>query len=188
MPAIPDFWLGVWNGWVPLMVYAIGFLAALTTLSREERAWLFTDPKVHLRGPRKALLRAGQMVALGYIVAMVFAPVTVGSLRFALGLGLYLLGYVTVIASLRYFRRATPDKPAIDGPYRLSRNPQWVGLFLVLLGSALTCGSWLLLGMVLAVAATYHIQIVEEEKTCLARYGGSYAEYMKAVPRYLLFL
>ncbi|TFH32591.1 MAG: phospholipid methyltransferase, partial [Anaerolineales bacterium] len=68
------------------------------------------------------------------------------------------------------------------------RNPQWVGLFSVLLGLAISCGSWLLVLAVCVVGASYHIQIVEEEKLCLAKFGQPYDEYLQRVARYLLIM
>ena len=92
-----------------------------------------------------------------------------------------------VIISLLYFNIATDDQPVTGGPYKFSRNPQWVGLFLLLLGSALTSASWLLLAIVLVVGAIYHIQILAEEQACLEMYEDSYLKYKEEVPRYFYF-
>jgi protein-S-isoprenylcysteine O-methyltransferase Ste14 len=90
--------------------------------------------------------------------------------------------------ALHYFRITPLRQPVVRGPYRISRNPQWLGLFLVLLGSAIATGIWLYIGMVIIVGFIYHIQILDEEAACIEKYGDSYREYIKRIPRYFLFL
>jgi protein-S-isoprenylcysteine O-methyltransferase Ste14 len=63
-----------------------------------------------------------------------------------------------------------------------------VGLFLVLLGSAVATGVGLYVGMLAIVGAIYHKQILDEETACIEKYGDGYREYMRRIPRYLLFL
>jgi protein-S-isoprenylcysteine O-methyltransferase Ste14 len=186
MTALPELRLGIFNVWMFLLVYAGGFLLALAAFSKDEKARLFADPKLSLRGIKRVLLHIGQLVALTFVIIMVLTPITRAFGLMAVGLGVFLLGYCTVLVSLRYFRRAAEGQPATDGPYRVSRNPQWVGLFLVLLGAAITSGAWLMIVMVLVVGCIYHLQILEEEKACTAMYGGAYIRYLRQVPRYFL--
>jgi len=188
MRPLPDLHLGLFNGWLFLAVYGVSLLLALTTFSQAEKARVFADPKAHLHGVKKWLRSGGQVIAFAYIAVMVFTPLRVDTLWGVVGLGLYILGLATVMVSLQYFKQAPQDQPVTEGPYRLSRNPQWLGLFLVFLGSAFMSGVWLTIGMALAIAVIYHIQIVEEEKVCLAMYGDSYRAYVARVPRYFLFL
>jgi protein-S-isoprenylcysteine O-methyltransferase Ste14 len=100
---------------------------------------------------------------------------------------LYVTGAVLVFLSIHVFGQAPNDQPALDGPYRFSRNPQWVGLFFVLLGLAITSQSWLFVIIVLLIGVIYHIQILGEEEQCRAKYGFEYGRYLGTVPRYLLF-
>ena len=188
MHAIPDFRLGLINAWVLMAAYAAGLLLSVATFSKEQRARLFADPKLQLRGIKRWLLFGGQVVAVAYIAMTVFSPLRTGTLWLPVGLAVCVLGCATVIVSLLYFKRTPLDKPVTAGPYRFSRNPQWVGLFLVFLGSALATGAWVPIGMVTVVGLVYHLQILEEEKACLALYGDAYRAYLRAVPRYLLFL
>ena len=188
MTALPPFELGVSNGWILLVAYGIGLLLALVPFSKDDRLRLFADPKVHLRGLKRIALHIGQFVAVGFIVLMLFTPITHAPGLVLVGTSIYVLGYSTVLIALRYFRRATVGHPATHGPYRVSRNPQWVGLFLVLLGAAITSGAWLMVVMVLLVGCVYHIQILEEEKACSTLYGEPYLKYLRQVPRYFLLL
>jgi protein-S-isoprenylcysteine O-methyltransferase Ste14 len=92
------------------------------------------------------------------------------------------------MSALHYFRITPINQPVVGGPYRISRNPQWLGLFLVLLGSAIAARIWLYIGIVIIVGFIYHIQILDEEDACIEKYGDSYREYIKRIPRYFLFL
>jgi protein-S-isoprenylcysteine O-methyltransferase Ste14 len=186
MSALPSLGFGVANQWVLLLVYAGALIISVMRLSKDKRRWLFEDPKVPLRGPRK-LLRLGQLLAIVIIACISLTPLFgAPAWLSAIGLTSYAAGTAMVVVAIHYFGRAPDGQPVTQGPYRFSRNPQWVGLFLVLLGLAISSASWLLLLAVIVLGAIYHIQIVEEERACRAKYGRPYEEYVQKVPRYLL--
>ena len=186
MRFLPTLKLGLANHWIPLILYGAALMCAIIRLPREKREWLFEDPKENLRGTKKLALRLGQLVAVLFLVTISLTPLFQAPVWLtAVGLGLYATGTALVVVSINYFGRSMEGEPTCEGPYRFSRNPQWVGLFFALLGLAISGGSWLLVLAVLAVGASYHIQIVEEEKLCRARYGRPYEEYLQRVPRYL---
>jgi protein-S-isoprenylcysteine O-methyltransferase Ste14 len=188
MRLLPTLALGLGNQWVLLVLYVVLFLYFVFRLPTDKRAWLFADPKEAMHGPKKLVLRFGQLLAFGVIVLICFTPLPARpSGPAVIGLILYLAGMCLVLLSLHFFGQAPDDQPVLAGPYRFSRNPQWVGLFLVLLGLALSAKSWLLVLMVILVGLTYHVQILAEEDLCRAQYGATYEQYLKRVPRYLLF-
>jgi protein-S-isoprenylcysteine O-methyltransferase Ste14 len=116
-----------------------------------------------------------------------FSPRRAGQPVFVLGTLLYAIGLVTAVICLLNFRDAPPDRPATLGLYRLSRNPQSVGLGLVGLGTCLCVGSWLALLLLAIVARIFHERVLAEEHACLQQYGHSYCQYVERVPRYLTF-
>jgi protein-S-isoprenylcysteine O-methyltransferase Ste14 len=72
------------------------------------------------------------------------------------------------------------------GVYRVTRNPMYVGLALVLFGWALLLGGGALwLGPVLFVAFITRFQIVPEERVMDAKFGDDYAAYCRQVRRWL---
>lgn len=74
---------------------------------------------------------------------------------------------------------------SLQGPYRWSRNPQYIGFFLFLLGFALNdWSSWCLVAM-LIVASYMHLLILVEEEHLVRTFGEQYAKYCRTVPRYL---
>jgi protein-S-isoprenylcysteine O-methyltransferase Ste14 len=130
----------------------------------------------------------GQAATFAYIGMMVFTPLATGAPVFAVGVLIYAAGYGSVMVALYYFKHTPANQAVVAGPYRFSRNPQWVGLVLVLAGAAVMSGVWLHLGIILLVAMIYHLQILAEEKACLEQYGASFRTYMDKVPRYFLYV
>jgi len=72
------------------------------------------------------------------------------------------------------------------GPYRFSRNPQYVGFILSLAGWALVTSS--LLALIASLFGIIPLILVPftEEPWLLERYGATYAEYMQSVPRFIV--
>jgi len=113
-----------------------------------------------------------------------------------LGVGLALAGVIIAILGVVSFRRArttvNPLHPeaasalVVSGIYRLTRNPMYLGLLLVLLGWA----------VYLANAATFivpvayvplmnRLQIIPEERALTALFGPVFADYQSKVRRWL---
>jgi protein-S-isoprenylcysteine O-methyltransferase Ste14 len=72
-----------------------------------------------------------------------------------------------------------------DGPYRYSRNPQYVGTVAGLLGYALVCNSTLTLGAWAAWSTWYLMAPFAEEPWLREQLGEAYEEYTTRVRRYL---
>jgi protein-S-isoprenylcysteine O-methyltransferase Ste14 len=185
---LPEFQVGLTNGWLPLLLYFIGFILSVFSYSKESRTWLFNNPRDRSNKTLSLIRLIGQLMMVAFIVMMVFTPLKLNSPMIIAGAVVYVIGYVFVMSALYFFRKAPIGQPVVDGPYRLSRNPQWVGLFLVFLGSSIATGVWLYIAMIIVVGFIYHIQILDEETVCINKYGGSYREYMARIPRYLLFM
>jgi len=187
MKILPEFRLGIVNGWIPLGLYFLALILSILPYSQEARIWLFQNP---VNRGQKILLfirRLGQFSMMAYILMMIFTPLNFHLFVFLLGVLIFFSGLFLEISALRSFRMAPVGQPVVVGPYRISRNPQWVGLFLVLLGSAVAAGIWLFIVMVLVVGVIYHIQILDEEASCIQKFGETYRSYMERIPRYFLF-
>jgi steroid 5-alpha reductase family enzyme len=188
MEFLPKFQAGILNGWIPLLIYFFGLILSVSLYTKEARVWLFNNPKDENRGLLLFIRLLGQLAMVAYIVMLIFTPLRIGTPLFLLGAAVYFIGLIFEMSALYSFRRMPVGQPAVKGPYRLSRNPQWLGLFLVLLGSAIAAGIWAYFGIVIAVGIIYHMQILDEEKVCMKKYGDSYRTYMERIPRYFLFL
>ena len=79
-----------------------------------------------------------------------------------------------------------PERLVIVGLYRVSRNPMYVAVVLILCGWALSFesrGLWIYTGV---VAVGFHLRIVFGEEPWLARtYGTQWTAYAAKVPRWL---
>ena len=83
-----------------------------------------------------------------------------------------------------------PNRPATqlvaNGPYRISRNPMYVGLTLAYAGFALHVNSlWPLLTLPLALWALWKLIIQKEEAYLAGAFGDVYDEYRSRVRRWL---
>jgi protein-S-isoprenylcysteine O-methyltransferase Ste14 len=79
-----------------------------------------------------------------------------------------------------------PRELVAAGLYRYVRNPQYVGVVLVILGEALLTGMVVLFGYAALMAIGYHLFVRYYEEPALGRlFGESYRRYREAVPRWL---
>jgi protein-S-isoprenylcysteine O-methyltransferase Ste14 len=113
------------------------------------------------------------------------------------------LGLVCVAAALLndawslalFFKAQTTPNPlapakasqlVVSGPYRISRNPMYLGLLLLLIGWALYLGSlspWL--APPLLVLILNKQQIEAEESVLAAKFGQAYEDYRQRVGRWV---
>jgi protein-S-isoprenylcysteine O-methyltransferase Ste14 len=96
-------------------------------------------------------------------------------------------------ALLTFFRARTaiiPDRPAsrvvTTGPYRLSRNPMYLGLTVLYLGlSGLSDSWWPLVFLPMVLTALWFLVIRREERYLAAAFREEYADYRRRVRRWL---
>jgi len=102
------------------------------------------------------------------------------------------MGLVLCLISLNTFRSLAKvlcldvGGLTISGPYRWSRNPQYIGWFLFLLGFTLTDWSLWCLAALLVVAISLHLLVLVEEEHLSRVYGEPYLEFCRKVPRYIV--
>ena len=111
-----------------------------------------------------------------------------------IGAGLVALGAAIVLWGITTFIRArttvVPHRPAralvVEGPFRFTRNPMYIGLSLVYVGLALVTNlAWpiVLLPSVLAVL-TFAV-VLREERHLSDAFGQRYDEYRRRVRRWI---
>ena len=142
------------------------------------------------------------VVALGFAAVMWLLAISLPLFTFFppwrlhLGGGIALLGGLFALAGAIAFRKlrttVNPLKPAQSsavvtaGVYKITRNPMYVGLVLVLLGWAIYLGAPLtLLGPIGFAMYVQRFQIIPEERVLLAKFGDQYSAYMAKVRRWL---
>jgi protein-S-isoprenylcysteine O-methyltransferase Ste14 len=111
----------------------------------------------------------------------------------AAGIFLIVIGLILFVTSLRRFATEgkgtlapwdPPRELVVCGPYRYVRNPMISGVVLVLFGEGLVLFSAPVLGWAVTFLAINFVYIpLLEEPMLSARFGESYEEYRRNVPR-----
>ncbi len=79
-----------------------------------------------------------------------------------------------------------PSRVVAAGPYRWVRNPIYIAALLIVLGEAWLFLSLPLLAYVGAMAVCFHLFVTGyEERTLGRRFGPTYLEYRRMVPRWI---
>jgi len=73
-----------------------------------------------------------------------------------------------------------------QGPYKISRNPQILGGYLLVIGTAIQWLSLYSLGWVLMYAIITHWMVLSEEEHLSRIYSEEYEKYCLEVPRYFI--
>jgi protein-S-isoprenylcysteine O-methyltransferase Ste14 len=121
-------------------------------------------------------------------------PLLPQAVQYMLGGALFALGLLLALASIRRFRAAGTNfdtqKPATailtDGPYRISRNPIYIGLTAAYLGIGVvvdTPWAWVLLPPTLVVM--HYGVIAREERYLERKFGREYLDYKASVRRWI---
>ena len=116
----------------------------------------------------------------------------------ALGIVLIAIGLVLSIWSIVHMRRVGKGNPfdafghevaprtrhlMTDGPYRYSRNPMLLGVFILQIGVVAMLHSWQAVLIFAAFVAIMLCQVSSEEKRLAKDFGDEYAEYCKHTRR-----
>jgi len=134
--------------------------------------------------------------AMWFVAASVPALPVPASVRITLAISIALLGGVFSLTGAISFRRAkttvNPMKPekasslVTSGIYTITRNPMYVGLFLVLVGWAVFLSSAVaLVGPVAFFLYIGQFQIAPEERVLAKMFGPENADYKAKVRRWL---
>ena len=136
-------------------------------------------------------------IVLGVTVqhkAMPLSLVFARGLRLAAAVLILACG-VSLVASARILFKRTgqnpiPWKPTpeliLQGPYRFTRNPMYVGVTLFVIGLGLALNNlWISLFAAPALLLVHFIAVLPEERYLAAKFGESYRSFLAQVRRYL---
>lgn len=133
-------------------------------------------------------------ILLEWLVPPGFLPPPLSMLPSIIGAVLILLGLALGIAGAQAFREAKtnldPRRPALvlveRGPYRLTRNPIYVGLLLGFVGIGLIASlDWTIPLLPALWLALHHLVVLPEEAYLSRRFGESYDVYRTRTRRWL---
>ena len=185
MSLIPDFELGFWNAWIfTLSFFSLFIISKILDYFRGKKRPSRPD-KPPFSEKEEKLYGISQLAIWASNIYSIFLPLKLNTAWFYAGLSTFLFGMVfTFIAGISL--DATPtDRPATEGLYRISRNPIYLGCFLIYIGISIACASWLFLLLTAIWIILYEILITPEERWCLEKYGNAYREYMDRTPKWI---
>lgn len=186
---VPAFELGFLNAWL-FMVYVIFYnvLPYLLSLIRpiyKELLKKGSGPDIPFNKTEEILAKIIFLVFIIPIVYSIFLPIKLSSVWFYVGLFIYLVGIVIGTMAMYDFYTTAVDKLVIKGVYRISRNPMYLGIFLIYIGTGIACISWFFILLTIIFIISSDFLVIIEERFCLSRYGEGYRKYLKRTPRWI---
>jgi protein-S-isoprenylcysteine O-methyltransferase Ste14 len=131
-------------------------------------------------------------LAVNWLVPLPFLPVDLpagwlGAIVFVLALALVAWAIVTITRAGSNVPTNLPTTAIVEsGPYRFTRNPIYLGMFLGLIGLAIAFDNLWLLMMLVPFALVIHYGVVAREEAYLERkFGDAYRGYRSRVRRWL---
>jgi len=124
-------------------------------------------------------------VPLGFVLAptfLVFARPSTTSI--ALGAGVALVGVALRAWASGHLRKMA--ELTTSGPYAHTRNPLYLGTFLIVIGASLAGGVWWLAAVVSAVYLVIYVPVMlAEVDTMRSLFPGAYDAWAREVPIFL---
>lgn len=148
------------------------------SLSRSTAILMWSTYAAHAAVTGWALLRPDQRLPICPRVARLGWPAVAG------GVGLCVAA-MSRFASVGEIEGTRHDELATNGVYRYSRNPQYIGYVVTLVGASVARRS--LLGSLLSalVLGSYSAWIPVEEQRLSTLYGAAYQDYTRRVSRWV---
>jgi protein-S-isoprenylcysteine O-methyltransferase Ste14 len=184
MEFFPSISIGLWNGWLLVVIFYVIFGVMLLILPKPVVARLY-DRTGQERPKLQRLV--GVFFFLIWLVLTILYPLKIGTPVFYLGVSIFALGVIGMVVALINYSNTPLDEPVTAGLYKISRHPQQFTLSAAFLGVGIAIGSWVVFFMLCIGFIAAHNNILEEEQACLQQYGEEYEQYLKTVPRYFLF-
>ena len=129
------------------------------------------------------------IVVIEFISIFMVKPAETAVFGAVLGVSGIVVFFLAVYAMKDSWRAglAREDKTRIitGGIYAYSRNPAFLGFYLVYTGLLLMFFNWPLFAITIIAIAGLHNQILQEEKHLSTVFGAEYMEYKQGVNRYL---
>lgn len=182
MSIYPPLSLTFLNGFL-LIIPLLGLRFGLPALIRRE-APSKLDHFPPVAGFEQTALKIYLITNTFLVFSPLLACIRGGIVLSGAGWGIYAAGEVLLVVSILDFSKSVGGLARM-GVYRFSRNPMYVGYFLIFIGVALLIGSWFHLAVTLVYQAAVHFLVLSEERWCEATFGAAFTEYRQKVRRYL---
>ena len=184
MSIIPVFKIGIWNAWIFMSVFILQMLVIM-----------FVSKKVRERShvPSKAKQNqfekyTGIIANFFWLIAMIysfFLPFHLKTIWFYIGFCIFILGLILITIATINFITTASNKLITKGVYKLSRHPMYLATFFICIGSGIASISLLFILISFIMALCFYKEAIIEERYCLDKYGSTYQDYLKRVPRWI---
>jgi protein-S-isoprenylcysteine O-methyltransferase Ste14 len=186
MSLIPAFQLGLWNAWI---IQVTSFLTATipSMIDKEKTKERMGEFKwSELGRTEKIVLLVTHVIIMPFtIIYSIFLPLKLGTVWLYVGLPICALALLISFVGGIAFATAPLDEPITSGVYRISRHPMYFSGFLLYLGIAIACASWVFLVCAMVWIVSMHFGTFPEERELLEKYGEAYRKYMDSTPRWI---
>ena len=75
------------------------------------------------------------------------------------------------------------ERLAMTGPYAYTRNPLYLGSFIIATGFAFAARSWWFIDVLVVMLLAIYLPVIRAEEAFLAQHFPEFAEYARRVPR-----
>ena len=181
MSLMPAFEIGFLNAWLFFVPFIIFWFVGVRFLFLKRMP---ESPPLERRKDRiiSQILVLAMFFSFFYSI---FVPIEWETIWFYFGLLFYVIGILLIALAMLDFATTPIDMPVTKGVYRYSRNPMFIGYFLIYAGIAVACVSWVyILLTILFILIMFYLSPIEEAAT-LAHYGKSYEEYIKRTSKWI---
>jgi protein-S-isoprenylcysteine O-methyltransferase Ste14 len=179
--------IALFNLWL-FLVAGYGLIWAYMALVNRRRGKPIEDPGLYSKSNKWIMFLLWNVPMLGMIASALFIPLRSGILLWV-GVSLFLLGIALNISAMHSFSDQ-PEKVNTRGIYRYSRNPMYVGGFMLLLGLclmgytfSLPYALFVLFFILWMLTILYSVK--KEEAFLAEKYGEEYRLFKQRIPRYL---
>ena len=129
MSLMPDFEIGLWNAWIPV-IYWVAIPFILVPLINKE-----TFRKIMVASPadktKKMIMNIGYCMTFAVIIYSIFPPLKLGTMWFYMGLFIFLLGATIYTIAIVNYATTPLDKLVTMGVYRISKHPIHFSYFIL---------------------------------------------------------
>ena len=133
-------------------------------------------PSMFVRFLQRVRVFSGFVVAVVFLVFSRPTPVTL-----AVGISIATIGVLLRAWACGHLRKSS--ELDVSGPYAHTRNPLYLGTFIIALGFGVASGSWWLFLLVAAYMGSIYFPVMNVEADVLEqRLGEEYREYASNVP------
>jgi len=183
----PDLEIGLWNAWILQVLFFLAMLIPDFFLDKEERKRAKRMSQIApFKKTEKTLALSTHVIIMPFVFFYsIFLPLKTGTAWLYSGLPIFAIALVTSIATV-FSAALTPiDKPVTRGIYRISRHPIYLSGFLMYIGMAIACASWVVLLCAVLWIGIWSVLVPDEERFLIEKYGDSYREYSMGAARWI---